>query len=65
MQYLKLKADYIDSAVEESKKKDSDVVGEGRNTSGQENQGSVEYVQNAEQTKSTLWQRVKAKKDDQ
>jgi hypothetical protein len=65
MQYLKLKADYTDSAVEESKKKDSDVVGEGRNTSGQENQGSVEYVQNAEQTKSTLWQRVKAKKDDQ
>jgi len=41
------------------------VVGEGRNTSGQKNQGSVEYVQNAEQTKSTLWQRVKAKKDDQ
>jgi hypothetical protein len=65
MQYLKLKADYTDNAVEEPKKKDSDVVGEGRNTSGQENQGSVEYVQNAEQTKSTLWQRVKAKKDDQ
>ena len=65
MQYLKLKADYTDNTVEEPKKKDSDVVGEGRNTSGQENQGSVEYVQNAEQTKSTLWQRVKAKKDDQ
>jgi hypothetical protein len=65
MQYLKLKADYTDSAVEESKKKDSDLDREGRNSAGQKNQGSVEYVQNAEQTKSTLWQRVKAKKDDQ
>ena len=65
MPYLKLKADYTDSAVEESKKKDSDLDREGRNSAGQENQGSVEYVQNAEQTKSTLWQRVKAKKDDQ
>jgi hypothetical protein len=65
MQYLKLKADYTNSAVEESKKKDSDLDREGRDSSGQENQRSVEYVQNAEQNKSTLWQRVKAKKDDQ
>ena len=77
--YLKPQPDHSDDAAseaakwieeqrvlaDESKKKDSDLVGETRDTADQENQGSVEYVQNAEQTKSTLWQRVKAKKDEQ
>jgi hypothetical protein len=77
--YLKPQPDHVDDAAneaakwieeqrvlaDESKKKDSDLVGEARDTADQENQGSVEYVQNAEQTKSTLWQRVKAKKDEQ
>ena len=51
--------------ADESKKKDSDLVGETRDTADQENQRNVSYVQNAEQTGSTLWQRVKAKKDEQ
>ena len=44
-----------------SKKKDNDVDGEGRESANQENQGRVSdgYIQNAEQSKSTLWQRVK------
>jgi len=77
--YLKPQPDHVDDAAseaakwieeqrvlaDESKKKDSDLVGETRDTADQENQGSVEYVQNAEQTGSTLWQRVKAKKDEQ
>jgi hypothetical protein len=77
--YLKPQPDHVDEAaseaakwieeqrvlVDESKKKDSELVGETRDTADQENQGSVEYVQNAEQTGSTLWQRVKAKKDEQ
>lgn len=77
--YLKPQPDHGDDAAseaakwveeqrvlaDESKKKDSDLVRETRDATTQENQGSVEYVQNAEQTKSTLWQRVKAKKDEQ
>jgi hypothetical protein len=37
------------------------VDGEGRESANQENQGRVSdgYIQNAEQSKSTLWQRVK------
>jgi len=79
MQYLKPQADFTDDAAseaakwieeqrvlaDESKKKDSDLVGETRDTADQENQRDVSYVQNAEQTGSTLWQRVKAKKDEQ
>ena len=77
--YLKPQADHVDDAAneaakwveeqrvlaDESKKKDSDLVGETRDTADQENQRDVSYVQNAEQTGSTLWQRVKAKKDEQ
>ena len=77
--YLTPQPDHVDEAAseaakwieeqrvlaDESKKKDSDLVGETGDATAQENQGSVEYVQNAEQTKSTLWQRVKAKKDEQ
>jgi hypothetical protein len=51
--------------ADESKKKDSDLGGETRDTADQENQRTVNYIQNAEQTGSTLWQRVKAKKDEQ
>ena len=72
LKYLKPTADYADEAAEEaakwaeeqSKKKDSNLAGEGRIATGQENQRDIGYVQNAEQTGSTLWQRVKAKKDD-
>lgn len=77
--YLKPQPDQVDEAAneaakwieeqrvlaDESKKKDSDLVGETGDATAQENQGSVEYVQNAEQTKSTLWHRVKAKKNEQ
>jgi len=77
--YLKPQPDHVDDAAseaakwieeqrvlaDESKKKDSDLVGETRDTADQENQRNVSYVQNAEQTGSTLWQRVKAKKDEQ
>ena len=51
--------------AESSKKKDNDVDGENRLSTDQEDQrGLVGYVQNAEQNSSTLWQRVKAKKND-
>ena len=77
--YLKPQPDHADDAAseaakwieeqrvlaDESKKKDSDVGGETRDAADQENQRNVSYVQNAEQTGSTLWQRVKAKKDEQ
>jgi len=77
--YLKPQPDHVDDAAseaakwideqralaDESKKKDSDMVGETRVTADQENQRNVSYIQNAEQTGSTLWQRVKAKKDEQ
>jgi hypothetical protein len=44
-----------------SKKKDNDVDGTSRKSTDQEDQGRVSdgYIQNAEQSKSTLWQRVK------
>jgi hypothetical protein len=77
--YLKPQPDHVDDAAseaakwieeqrvlaDESKKKDSDLGRETRDAADQENQGNVSYVQNAEQTGSTLWQRVKAKKDEQ
>jgi hypothetical protein len=77
--YLKPQPDHVDDAAseaakwideqralaDESKKKDSNMVGETRVTADQENQRNVSYIQNAEQTGSTLWQRVKAKKDEQ
>jgi hypothetical protein len=53
-----------DRAEEESKKKDSDVDGEGRGSTNQEDQRAVGYIQNAEQNKSTLWNRVKAAKGE-
>jgi hypothetical protein len=73
--YLKAKPDYEDNEaaeeaakwaleqLEESKKKDNNLDGEGRQNPDQENQGTITgYIQNAEQSDSTLWQRVQAVK---
>jgi hypothetical protein len=69
--YLKAQPDFSDhEAAEEAakwaleqvenKKKDSELDGERRRTSDQENQRRLEgYVQNAEQGDQTLWQRIK------
>jgi hypothetical protein len=79
MRYLRPTSDFIDEAAEEaakwaeeqrilseeeSKKKDNNLDRERGIESDQEIQRDLGYVQNAEQNKSTLWQRVKAKKDD-
>ena len=56
--------DYL-SESEEIKKKDSDMVGETGSNAGQKNTLIPGYVQNAEQTESTLWQRVHKSKGDQ
>lgn len=56
MQYLRPQADY----EEESKKKDSELDGEGRFDSSEEISREVIYKQNAEQSKSTIWQRLKS-----
>jgi hypothetical protein len=45
--------------LEDSKKKDNILASEGRQGSDQENQRTVIYKQNEEQSESTLWQRVK------
>jgi hypothetical protein len=72
--YLEAKADFEDNIaaeeaakwaleqLEESKKKDSDLDGEGRQSTSEEIQGNLGYVQNAEQNTQTLWQRVKSVK---
>jgi hypothetical protein len=73
--YLKARPDFTDNdaaeeaakwameQIEESKKKDNDMDGTGGQPAGKEDQGRVEgYVQNAEQTPSTLWQRVQKAK---
>jgi hypothetical protein len=71
-EYLEPKADFDDEAAIEAarwaqeqldksdaaKKKGNDLDGEGRQDSGEENQGIVGYVQNAEQSEQTIWQRV-------
>ena len=51
--------------LKKSKKKDSDRVGETGSNAGQKNTLIPGYVQNAEQTESTLWQRVHKSKGDQ
>jgi hypothetical protein len=44
----------------ESKKKDNEVDGKGRETTDNTKQGRItDYVQNAEQNESTIWQRIK------
>lgn len=52
-----------ESQAQDSKKKDNSMDGEIRGSADQENQRDIGYVQNAEQSGSTLWQRVKAKKN--
>jgi len=74
-QYLKAHADFTDDeAAEEAakwakeqidlKKKDSDLDRTPRDGTDQEKQGSLGYIQNAEQSSNTLWQRVKKIKGD-
>jgi len=71
--YLRAKPDYEDNEaaeeaakwaleqLEESKKKDNNLDGEGRQNPDQENQRTIKgYIQNAEQNEKTLWQRVQA-----
>jgi len=75
--YLKAQPDFEDNEaaeeaakwameqLEESKKKDSDMDGEDQGTADQKDHREIKgYVQNAEQNKNTLWQRVKKLKDD-
>jgi hypothetical protein len=52
--------------TDSSKKKDNDMDGTGRESTGQENERRIsnDYIQNAEQNKSTLWQRLKNIKND-
>jgi hypothetical protein len=49
-----------------SKKKDNDLDGASRESTGKENERRIsnDYIQNAEQSKSTLWQRLKNIKND-
>jgi len=75
--YLKAKPDFEENEaaeeaakwameqLEESKKKDSDMDGEDRGPTDQEDvRGLIRgYIQNAEQNDSTIWQRVKKAKD--
>jgi hypothetical protein len=49
----------------DSKKKGSDLDRKSGESADSKNVGEVIYQQNAEQNKSTLWQRVKAKKNDE
>jgi hypothetical protein len=50
--------DYLSEA--ESKKKDNQMDGEGRESADNSNQGGIAgYQQNAEQSESTIWQRIK------
>ena len=49
--------------VEESKKKDNDMDGTGPGQADSKDTGRIEgYIQNAEQSESTIWQRVKQAK---
>jgi hypothetical protein len=50
--------------IDASKKKDSELDGESRGSANQTNsRGIIGYVQNAEQSDETLWQRVKKAKE--
>jgi hypothetical protein len=51
------------ASEEESKKKGSDVDGEGRQTADNSTSGEVGYTQNAEQTQSTLWNKLQQAKN--
>jgi hypothetical protein len=49
--------------VEESKKKDNDLDGTGAGSTDSKSSGRIEgYIQNAEQTELSIWQKVKQSK---
>jgi hypothetical protein len=58
--YLKAQPDFSEES-EESKKKDSDLDGNNRRASSQEEQRNIVqgYVQNAEQGEETIWKKIK------
>jgi hypothetical protein len=73
--YLKAEPDFTDNEaaeeaakwaleqVEESKKKDNDMDGTGPGQTDSKSSGRIEgYIQNAEQSESTIWQKVKQMK---
>ena len=76
LQYLKAEADFEDDdpdaaeaakwAMEqlEAKKKDNDLDGESSGTADQENQRDLGYIQNSEQSESTIWKRIKESRKD-
>jgi hypothetical protein len=56
-------ARWAQEQIDESKKKDSDLDGEtGNNADNQEQRGIAGYQQNAEQSESTIWKRIKEAK---
>jgi hypothetical protein len=74
-EYLKAEPDFTENEaaeeaakwameqVEESKKKDNDMDGTGPGQADSKDTGRIEgYIQNAEQSESTIWQRVKQAK---
>jgi hypothetical protein len=57
-------ARWAQEQIDASKKKDSKLDGESRGSADQTNSGGITgYVQNAEQSDETLWQRVKKAKE--
>ena len=77
MQYLRAEADFTDDddadaaeaakwAMEqlEAKKKDNDLDGEPSGSADQEKQRDLGYVQNSEQSESTIWKRIKESRKD-
>jgi hypothetical protein len=55
-QYLTAQPDFVDN---EDKKKDSNLDGNSRRESSEKEQRDLGYVQNQEQGKETIWQRIK------
>jgi hypothetical protein len=57
-------ARWAEEQLDQSKKKDSDLDGTNNGSTSQTNSGGITgYVQNAEQSNETLWQRVKKAKE--
>ena len=75
-QHLRAEADFEDEDADaaeaakwameqiEAKKKDNDLDGESSGSADQEKQGNLGYVQNSEQSDSTIWKRIKEIKKD-
>ena len=76
MQYLKAEADFEDDDADaaeaakwameqlEAKKKDNDLDGKSPGSADQEKQRDLGYVQNSEQSESTIWKRIKESRKD-